>query len=72
MAYRDLSSDFGWPDWVKRISQLDASFAHVEDKHGQTSDTHGTKLFPISSQTFPVVIILMEKKAKFRKKEKNR
>jgi hypothetical protein len=49
IIYRDLCPNFIRPNRIERIPKLDASFAHVKDEHGQTTNSNTAKLFPITS-----------------------
>lgn len=57
-TYSNLGANVSSPDGIERIPQLDASLAHVEDKHRQTADSDSAQLLPIGAESFPLDIIL--------------
>lgn len=56
--YRNLCTDVVSPDGIEWIAKLNSPLTHVEDEHGQTAHTYTAQLFPVTSQSFTLDIIL--------------
>ena len=57
-GYSQFRANIGDPNWIKWISQLNATFAHIEHKKRQASDTHRGKMTPVTFQSVSLIALL--------------
>lgn len=58
LPYRKVAAEVGHPDGEERITQLNATFAHIEHEQRNAANHHGAQMFPVDFQRISFAIVL--------------